>query len=655
MDANGDFVVVWESDASQQSTWGLYGDYYYSTGQASGPMVLQSPDTRGTFVGADTFDFHDTGPRVAMSSAGGFVATWATYSSATSDYGVYGEIFARGASPVDSPFLVNETSEVVASGAKIIPDWQLMPAVGVDASGNFTIVWTSYGQDNAEDNNLEALDYGVYAKMYNADGSNFYDTALGTYPLEFRVNATTLGNQVAPVVSRGNASGNSIIAWVGPDTTTGGTAIYLRTVDPPATASAAALPTTPSISVAAATSSVGAAASQITFTVTLSAASSNPVTVNYSTADGTAKAGANYSPTSGTLAFSPQQTSKTVTVAVAGMAAGGLPNQTFLLNLTKPINATLAQTSATATIVDALAAPAPAISVADVSVSVGTTPGKAVFTVTLSNTSSKIIAVGYSTADGTAKVANNAYTATSGTLTFAANQTSASVSVPIAALTASGLANQTFQLNLTNPVNATLSRATATATIVDAVAVVNTKPVVAANPVSQTLAPGQTATFTAAATGTPTPAVQWQVSTTGSTFVNIPGATSTAYPFTATSSESGYQFRAVFTNAAGTATTTAALLTVSTAPVATLPVVATNPVSQTVTAGQTATFTAAATGTPAPTVQWQVERQWRRLHQYFRRDLAHLCLHDGQPHSPATSIVPSLPTPQARRPRPRPP
>jgi hypothetical protein len=69
--------------------------------------------------------------------------------------------------------------------------------------------------------------------------------------------------------------------------------------------------------------------------------------------------------------------------------------------------------------------------------------------------------------------------------------------------------------------------------------------------------------FAAAASGTPTPTVQWQVSTDGGvTFTNIPGATSTTLTVMPTASQSGSQYRAVFTNPCGTATTTAATLTV---------------------------------------------------------------------------------------------
>jgi len=77
---------------------------------------------------------------------------------------------------------------------------------------------------------------------------------------------------------------------------------------------------------------------------------------------------------------------------------------------------------------------------------------------------------------------------------------------------------------------------------------------------------GQTATF-AATTGSPTPTVQWQVSTNnGASFSILPGATSATLSFTTDLSQNGYQYQAVFTNSAGMATTTAATLTVNAAP-----------------------------------------------------------------------------------------
>jgi hypothetical protein len=90
-------------------------------------------------------------------------------------------------------------------------------------------------------------------------------------------------------------------------------------------------------------------------------------------------------------------------------------------------------------------------------------------------------------------------------------------------------------------------------------------PAITQSPSNQTVVTGNTATFTAAATGNPTPTVQWQVSTNGgASWSNISGATNTTYSFTTVSGDDGKQYRAVFTNTAGTATSSAAVLSVVT-------------------------------------------------------------------------------------------
>jgi alpha-tubulin suppressor-like RCC1 family protein len=123
------------------------------------------------------------------------------------------------------------------------------------------------------------------------------------------------------------------------------------------------------------------------------------------------------------------------------------------------------------------------------------------------------------------------------------------------------------------------------------------------SPASQTVEEGQSATFEAAASGVPTPTVQWEVSTNGgSTFTPIAEATVDQLTIaSAKTSENGDEFRAVFTNVAGQATSRAATLTVQLKPAVTH-----EPVAVTVEEGQSATFEATASGFPVPTVQWEV-------------------------------------------------
>ncbi len=128
-------------------------------------------------------------------------------------------------------------------------------------------------------------------------------------------------------------------------------------------------------------------------------------------------------------------------------------------------------------------------------------------------------------------------------------------------------------------------------------------PKITKQPGSVTVNEGQSATFSATASGEPAPTVQWELSTDGgTTWKPIAGATSGSYTIAATSfSENGYRFRAVFTNESGNVNSTAATLTVRQAPAVTL-----QPTNQVVPEGGTATFESTASGNPAPTVQWQV-------------------------------------------------
>lgn len=77
-----------------------------------------------------------------------------------------------------------------------------------------------------------------------------------------------------------------------------------------------------------------------TFTVTLSPASTQKVTVQYETADGTATAGYDYTSTSGTLTFKAGQTSKAVTVKVIGDKVIE-SDETFFVNLSSPTGGAL--------------------------------------------------------------------------------------------------------------------------------------------------------------------------------------------------------------------------------------------------------------------------------------------------------------------------
>jgi len=85
------------------------------------------------------------------------------------------------------------------------------------------------------------------------------------------------------------------------------------------------------------------------FTVSLRAASAQTVTVNFTTANGSAIAGDDYYATSGTLTFNPGQTSLTITVTVIGDPMPD-PSEMFYVILSNATNASLANAQGIGTI-----------------------------------------------------------------------------------------------------------------------------------------------------------------------------------------------------------------------------------------------------------------------------------------------------------------
>ena len=204
------------------------------------------------------------------------------------------------------------------------------------------------------------------------------------------------------------------------------------------------------------------ASGTVSFSVLLTNASGSSVSIGYATADGSAIAGSDYTATSGTLTFNPGQTSKTVPVTIANDTLAE-DDETFTLHLS---NATggiaIADPQGVGTIVnDDLD---PTVSVGNASVvegDIGTTTLS--LPVTLSGPSGREVDVDYATSDGTA-TAGSDYTATSGTLVFAAGETSKQIAVSVTGdLLVEG--NQTFAVTLSSPFNADLGTSVATGTI----------------------------------------------------------------------------------------------------------------------------------------------------------------------------------------------
>jgi Calx-beta domain len=186
--------------------------------------------------------------------------------------------------------------------------------------------------------------------------------------------------------------------------------------------------------------------------------------ITFRTANGTATAPADYLARSGTVKFAGKKLTRTVAVTVVSDAIDEA-NETFSLELTGAKGAVIADGEGMATINDDDAAPTVAVG-ASTSVPEGQTGDTsfASIDVSLSTASGRNVSVDWTTADGTAT--GDDYTSEAGTLVFAPGETEKVVVIPVIGDNATE-GDETFDVDLSAPVNATLGNATDTVTIVD--------------------------------------------------------------------------------------------------------------------------------------------------------------------------------------------
>ena len=144
-----------------------------------------------------------------------------------------------------------------------------------------------------------------------------------------------------------------------------------------------------------------------------------------------------------------------------------------------------------------------------------------------------------------------------------------------------------------------VSNAFGSQTSANAALTVNLPPTITVQPQPQAVIAPAPATFSVTATGTAPLSYQWKKNG-----VDIPGAASSSYTTPATTlGDSGSTFTVAVSSPYGNVTSGAAVLTVTSAPVA--PTISVHPASQTVLAPATASFSVTASGTAPLTYQWK--------------------------------------------------
>lgn len=184
MDAAGNFVVVWEDSKADGGQPGIFGRRYDNTGSAldATEFLVNSSSTKKQ-------EF----PDVAMDAVGNFVVVWDSQEQDTpTSRGVYGQLFDAAGNPVGpGEFLVNTT----------VVNEQRDVAVSMDADGDFVVVWESTNQDNPGD-----FLNGIYVQQFDSTG-----TKVGTEQL---VNTTVTGDQSEPDVAM-DGDGDFVVVWEG--------------------------------------------------------------------------------------------------------------------------------------------------------------------------------------------------------------------------------------------------------------------------------------------------------------------------------------------------------------------------------------------------------------------------------------------------------
>ncbi|UOM37001.1 cellulase family glycosylhydrolase [Acuticoccus sp. I52.16.1] len=215
-------------------------------------------------------------------------------------------------------------------------------------------------------------------------------------------------------------------------------------------------PVVPQVSIADVT--VDEDAGTAVLTVTLSEPTTVATSVAYASTPGTAGAG-DFTAAAGTLAFAPGETSATITLSITDDTATE-DDETFTVALSGATGLTIADGTATVTIEANDPPVVPQVSIADVTVDEDA--GVALLTVTLSEPTSVATSVDFATVAGSASAAD--FVARSGTLTFAAGETTATLAIDIVDDTATE-GDETFTVALSGADGLTIEGGTAAVTI----------------------------------------------------------------------------------------------------------------------------------------------------------------------------------------------
>ena len=198
MDADGDFIIVWQSKQQDDpgDNWGVYGTRFDSAGNAldvpGGPLGVKE-----FLVNTETNN-HQENPVVAMDNAGNFTIAWQSKDQDGDDYGVYAKRYDAAGNALDSPLTPPSTPEFQVN--TVFFKDQQAPTIAMDDDGDFVIAWQSEKQDHPSGDPA----WGVYAQRFDSGGN--------LQGVNFLVNAKITDRQSEPTVAMAG-NGDFVVAW----------------------------------------------------------------------------------------------------------------------------------------------------------------------------------------------------------------------------------------------------------------------------------------------------------------------------------------------------------------------------------------------------------------------------------------------------------
>ncbi|MGQ0618746.1 MAG: Calx-beta domain-containing protein [Panacagrimonas sp.] len=182
VDGDGDFVIAWTSNGQDGDRNGVFARRYDAAGTAQGPEFQVNTRTTN----------RQEEPSVAVDANGDFVIAWECVDPFGTGTGsaIFVKRYDAAGTPKGDEFLVSTGGS----------SFEGFPSAGSDGNGGFVVAWDRLPGAGPSDREFE-----IYARRFDSAG-----VALGS---DFRVNTETMGQRAFPDVAVA-ASGDFVVAWV---------------------------------------------------------------------------------------------------------------------------------------------------------------------------------------------------------------------------------------------------------------------------------------------------------------------------------------------------------------------------------------------------------------------------------------------------------